>query len=74
MSESLAIVQGVFLLLQIAVFIATPIVLTKKNSQHTNGMKNGMQFLKDEIKEVKDSVENLNQNFIEHLNLHVSKK
>jgi hypothetical protein len=74
MSESLAIVQGVFLLLQIAVFIATPIVLTKKNSQHINGMKNGMQFLKDEIKEVKDSVENLNQNFIEHLNLHASKK
>jgi hypothetical protein len=74
MSESLQIVQGAFLLLQIAVFIAVPIVLTKKNSEHINGMKNGMQFLKDKIENVENAVEKINQNFIEHLNLHAAKK
>jgi hypothetical protein len=74
MTESLQIIQGVFLLLQIAIFIATPIVLTRKNSEHMNGMKSGMQFLKDKIENVEKAVEKVNQNFIEHLNLHAAKK
>jgi hypothetical protein len=62
--------QGIFLLLQIGVFIATPIVLSKVNKAYINGIHDDLKNIRDDMKTLREEITGMNQNFIDHLSSH----